>query len=251
MSLPIGVNLWTLRETIDSDVAGTLKRVAEMGFKAVEPVGLLDFSPADFRKMAEDAGLVLLSSMDPGVQWDSFDACIEAYQTMGLDMMCHGGFAAESTLDDLKAEAERINAGIAKLEPLGMGMFMHNHEGEFGCRAGDRVGFDVLFELCPKLQTEFDPYWAACAGADYLAVIERYAARMPVIHLRDGGIEPKFPSAPLGKGTMDIVGCLKRTDPAVLRWAVVELDIIEGDMFDALAQSDQFLTRNGLAAGAG
>ncbi|MHC4986232.1 MAG: sugar phosphate isomerase/epimerase family protein [Planctomycetota bacterium] len=249
MAPSMGVNLWTLRDIIESDVAGTLKRVAEIGFKAVEPVGLLGLSPVEFRKLAEDVGLVLLSSMDPGVEWESFDACIEAYQTMGLDMMCHGGFRAESTLDELRAEAEQINAGIAKLESLGMGMFMHNHEGEFECRADGCVGFDVLMELCPKLQTEFDPYWAACAGADYLSVVERYAARMPVIHLRDGGIEPKFPSAPLGQGNLDVVGCLQRTDPAVLRWAVVELDVIEGDMFNALAQCYEFLTTNGLATG--
>ncbi|MHC4563459.1 MAG: sugar phosphate isomerase/epimerase family protein [Planctomycetota bacterium] len=249
MAPPIGVNLWTLRETIESDVAGTLKRVADIGFKAVEPVGLLGRAPAEWRSMVEDVGMVMCSSMDPGVEWETFDACIVAYQTMGSELICHGGFTEVVTLDDLKAEAEQINAGIEKLEAVGMGMFMHNHEGEFASRVDGCVGYDVLMELCPKLRAEFDPYWAACAGADYLSVIERYAGRMPIIHLRDGGIEPKFPSAPLGQGRMDIVGCLKRTDPGVLRWIIVELDVVEGDMFDALAQSYNFLTGAGFAEG--
>ena len=249
MAPPLGVNLWPLRETIPADVAGPLKRVADLGFRAVEPVGLLGLSPRDWRTMVEDVGMELCSSMDPGVEWESFDTCIGAYQTMGLAMMCHSGLPEDASFDDLRAEAEQINAGIETLESIGMGMFMHNHDGEFALRVNGRVGFEVLFELCPKLQTEFDPYWAACAGADYLTVIEQYAGRMPVIHLRDGPIEPKFPSAPLGQGKMDIVGCLERTDPNVLRWAVVELDVVEGDMFDALAESYDFLTSKGLAEG--
>lgn len=246
---PIAVNLWTLRDIIYPDISGTLKKVADIGFKAVEPVDLLGLSPADFRNSVEDAGLTLCSSMPPGVDFQNLQRSIQAYRTMGLDMLCHGGFGEDTTFDQLKAEAHKINAAIEKLESIGMGMFMHNHEGEFASRVDGRIGFDVLFELCPKLQTEFDPYWAACAGADPLPVIEQYAGRMPTIHLRDGPIEPKWPSAPLGQGKMDIVACLKATDPNVLKWAIVELDEVEGDMFDVLAQSYDFLVGQGLAEG--
>jgi sugar phosphate isomerase/epimerase len=180
------------------------------------------------------------------VDWDNFDAAVDGCRAMGLDTICHGGFGEDTTLDEVKAEAERINAGIDKLEALGMSMFMHNHCGEFEATFDGRPLFDVVMELCPKLRTEFDVYWAQAAGADPVAVVRQYAGRMPMIHLRDGPVEPKTPQVPLGQGAVDIVGCVKATDPAVLKWAIVELCQVEGDMLDALAQSYDFLIGQGL-----
>jgi len=242
----IATNTWTLRDVIGDDLPGTLRKVAAIGFEAVEPVSLLGHSPAEFRKIVEDAGLTVCSTMDPDVNWADFDATIEGCQVLGLDTVCHGGFGKDTTLDEVKAEAERINTGIEKLQPLGMSMFMHNHCEEFAISFDGRPLFDVVMELCPKLHTEFDVYWAQAAGADPVAVVEQYAGRMQQIHLRDGPVEPQTPQTPLGQGAVDIVGCLRATDPAVLRWVIVELCSVEGDMLDALAESYGFLVGQGL-----
>lgn len=246
----IATNLWTLRDVIGDDLPGTLKKVAEIGFEAVEPVDLWGHSPADFRKIVDRAGLTVCSTMDPDVNWADFDATIEGCKALGLDTVCHGGFGEDTTLDELKAEADRINAAVEKLETIGMSMFMHNHCGEFEAKFDGRPLFDVVMELCPKLRTEFDVYWAQAAGADPVAVVRQYAARMPMIHLRDGPVEPKTPQVPLGQGAVDIAGCIKATDPAVLKWIIVELCQVEGDMLDALAQSYDYLISQGLADGA-
>jgi len=242
----IATNTWTLRDIIGDDLPGTLRRVAAIGYEAVEPVDLWGYSPAEYRRIVEDAGLTVCSTMDPGVNWDSFDATIEGCKALGLDWVCHGGFAEGTTLDELKGEAERINAGIEKLEAIGMSMFMHNHNAEFEVKFAGRPLFDVVMELCPKLHPEFDVYWAQAAGADPVAVVRQYAGRMQQIHLRDGPVEPKTPQVPLGQGAVDIVGCVKATDPAVLQWVIVELCEVEGDMLDALAQSYDFLVGQGL-----
>jgi len=242
----VAINSWSLRDVIGDDLPGTLAKVAVIGFEAVEPVSLWGHSPAEFRKIAEDAGLIVCSTMDPGVDWDDFDTAIAGCRTLGLDTICHGGFGEDTTLDELKAEAERINAGIEKLKSLGMSMFMHNHCGEFEAVFAGRPLFDVVMELCPKLTTEFDVYWAQAAGTDPVAVARQYAGRMPMIHLRDGPVEPKTPQVPLGQGAVDIVGCVKATDPAVLKWVIVELCQVEGDMLAALAQSYDFIISQGL-----
>lgn len=242
----IAINTWSLRDVVGDDLAGTLARVAEIGFVAVEPVSLLGYLPADFRKIVEDAGLTVCSTMDPTVDWADFGSVIEGCKALGLDWVCHGGFGEDTTLDELKAEADRINAAVEKLETIGMTMFMHNHCGEFEACFDGRPLFDVVMELCPKLRTEFDVYWAQAAGADPVAVVQRYAGRMPLIHLRDGPVEPQTPQMPLGQGAVDIAGCVKATDPAVLRWAIVELCQVEGDMLEALAESYDYLISQGL-----
>ena len=242
----IAINSWSLRDVVGDDLPGTLRKVAEIGFEAVEPVGLWGHSPSEFRKIAEHAGLTICSTMDPDVNWADFGAAIEGCRTLGLERICHGGFGKGTSLDELKAEAERINAGIDKLEAIGMTMFMHNHNAEFEVKFAGRPLFDVVMELCPKLYTEFDVYWAQATGADPVAVCRQYAGRIQQIHLRDGPVDPPTPQTPLGQGAVDIAGCVRATDPAVLRWAIVELCEVEGDMLDALAQSYDFLIGQGL-----
>jgi len=246
---PIAINLWTVRNIIDDDLPGVLKKLADIGFVAVEPVSLLSYAPGDFRKLVEDAGLILCSTMDPGVDWTDLDRTVEDCRTLGLDTVCHGGFEPDTTFEQLKAEADRINAGIEKLASAGMCMFMHNHCGEFEATFDGRPLFDIVLELCPGLATEFDVYWAQAAGADPVRVVRQYAGRMTRIHLRDGPVQPKTPQVPLGQGAVDIVGCVNATDPNVLRWVIVELCEVEGDMLDALAESYDFLINRGLAEG--
>ncbi len=242
----IATNTWTLRDIIGDDLPGTLKRVAAIGYEAVEPVDLWGYSPGEFRQIVEDAGLAVCSTMDPTADWDDFDSVIEGCKALGLDRVCHGGFGEGTTLDELKSEAERINAGIERLEAIGMSMFMHNHNAEFDVKFDGGPLFDIVMELCPKLHPEFDVYWAQCAGADPVAVVQQYAGRMQQIHLRDGPVDPPTPQTPLGQGSVDIAGCIKATDPAVLQWAIVEICQVPGDMLTALAESYDYLIRQGV-----
>ncbi len=242
----IATNTWTLRDIIGDDLPGTLRRVAAIGYEAVEPVDLWGYSPAEYRKIVEEAGMIVCSTMDPSVDFDNFDATVEGCRTLGLGWVCHGGFAEGTTLDELKAEAERINAGIERLEAIGMSMFMHNHNAEFDVKFAGRPLFDRVMELCPKLHPEFDVYWAQCAGADPVQVVQQYAGRMQQIHLRDGPVHPATPQTPLGQGSVDISGCIRATDPAVLQWAIVEICAVEGDMLTALAESYDYLISQGM-----
>ncbi|MHC4563460.1 MAG: sugar phosphate isomerase/epimerase family protein, partial [Planctomycetota bacterium] len=149
----------------------------------------------------------------------------------------------------LKAAAADINAVCDKLEAEGMTMFMHNHNGEFEAKFDGRSLFDTLFEMCPKLQTETDIYWVQVGAADPVEVVSQYKSRMPLMHVKDGPISPASPMTAVGKGKVDVAGCLKAAEGGALRWAVVELDECDGDMLEALADSYAFLTGNGLAQG--
>ncbi len=249
MAVPLSVQLYSAREEMSQDVLGTLKQIASFGYAGVEPAGFYDLTPADFRKAVEDLGMKISSQHGPNINADNFDEVVECHKTLGLDLVSHMGFGGNTTLDELKAEAENINAMCDKLEVLGMTMFMHNHDGEFRAMFDGKSLFDTVFEMCPKLQTETDIYWVQVGGADPAAVIRQYGSRMPLMHVKDGMIDPKSPMKPVGQGKVDIAACLNAAEGSALRWAVVELDEAEGCMMDALKQSAEFLLSNGLAVG--
>jgi sugar phosphate isomerase/epimerase len=249
MAVPISVQLYSARNEMAEDVLGTLKKIASFGYAGVEPAGFYDLTPADFRKAVEDMGMKISSQHGPNVTAENFNEVVECSQTLGIDLVSHMGFGGGTTMDDLKAEADVINAMCDKLEAVGMSMFMHNHDAEFSTMFDGKRLFDVLFDMCPKLQTETDIYWVKVGQSDPVEVVKQYGSRMPLMHVKDGMVDPKFPMKPAGQGVIDIAGCLKAAEGGALRWAVVELDEAEGDMMDALKQSCEFLTGNGLALG--
>jgi len=247
--VPISVQLYSVREQMAADARATLKRIAEIGYAGVEPAGLAEMSPADFRKAVEDLGMTVSSSHGPDVMSD-FDGTVETCKALGLDCVSHMGFGGGTSLDDLKAAGDLINAVCDKLDAVGMTMFMHNHNAEFETTFDGRRLFDVLFEMCPKLQTETDIYWVQVGGADPAEVIGQYKSRMPLMHVKDGPLDPASPMTAVGQGKVDVPACFAAAEGGALRWAVVELDEFDGDMFDALADSYAFLTSKGLAKGA-
>ena len=62
---PIGVQLYSLREKVGYDFVSVLKRVAEIGYKYVEPAGLWNVRPSEFKKVLDDLGLKMVSSHTP------------------------------------------------------------------------------------------------------------------------------------------------------------------------------------------
>ncbi len=246
---PIAVQLYSLRVEMDADAVSALKKVADMGYKGVETAGFGGMSAGEFRKAVEDLGMVICSAHDAGVKLDNFDEAVDTLKALGVNASSHMGFGGKTTLDELKAEAANINAVCDKLEGVGMSLFMHNHNGEFEAKFDGVTLFDTLFEMCPKLQTEMDVYWTQVGGVDAVAAVKQYASRMPLMHVKDGLIDPASPMMALGQGKLDIAGCLGATDPAVLKWAIVELDEVAGDMTQAIADSCTFLTSIGLAEG--
>ena len=244
----ISVQLYSVREQMAADTLGTLKRIADIGYVGVEPAGFGTLSVDEFTKAVADLGMVVSSAHGPDAMSD-FDGAVETAKALGVNWVSHMGFGGKTTLDELKAAAADINVVCDKLDALGMTMFMHNHNGEFEAMFDGRTLFDTLFEACPKLQTETDIYWVQVGGQDPAAIIKQYAGRAPLLHLKDGPIEPASPMLAVGKGKVDVPACIKAADPAVFKWGVVELDEFDGDMFDAVKDSYDYLIGEGLLEG--
>jgi len=251
MMKPISVQLYSLREEAKQDFIGVLKKVAEIGYKGVEPAGLHGMSPQEFVKVASDLGLEISSNHGPWPNTENTSELIDVVKALGLDIAIGGYGAADfADMDAIKRTAEKTNHIIEKLEAAGLKLALHNHFWEFDMIEG-RLAYDIFMEMCPKALCEVDTYWAANFGAvDPVKVVAKYKGRTPYLHIKDGPLTNReAPMVAVGQGKMDFHKVIPAADPTVLRWLVVELDRCATDMTKAVAESYAYLVGEGLAEG--
>lgn len=191
----IGLQLWTVRNQIESDRSGTLKAIADAGYKQIE-LGKVVGSE-DLVKEAKDLGLEVRSAF---FNWEtianpsnkdapSMDKVIEVAKVLGLDYLVFGyiGKSARDTADKLRTIADSANAAAEKVQAAGMKMSYHNHSFEFEKIDGDQTGFDIFMDRFDDklVNFELDVFWAAIGGWDPVETIHKLGTRVGQIHLKD------------------------------------------------------------------
>ena len=211
-NLPFGFQIWTIREKLRADFPGTLKMMADMGYKEVEmcsPLGygfdtLHEIKGPDMRKIIEDAGLKCTSShYNLGELRDHLDNRIQWAHDLGMEQMILSSFGLpeEASIDDYRKAADELNSIGEKTKKAGIQMGFHNHHGEFEKR-GDELIYDVLLDqLDPdlvKMQFQVAVENIGYKSADYFT---RYPGRFISAHLSDYMNEEE--SVPVGQGMVD------------------------------------------------
>jgi hypothetical protein len=173
----IGIQLYTLRNQINADLPGTLKAVAEAGYKQVEPYGFPDATALDLIKVSKDLGMAANSSH---FAWESvtdpdkagvapFADILQKAKDAGLSHLVipylHGD--SRKTADDYKRLAERCNVGAALAKEAGIQLAYHNHNFEFQPFADGKSGYEVFAaEFSPEMKFELDVFWVKVGGID-------------------------------------------------------------------------------------
>ncbi len=268
MTKPLAVQLYSLREysKTKEEFIQVVKRVADIGFAAVEPAGFHDIPPAEFKKILDDLGLKLYSSHSPWAHKpEEAPDLIETLGVLGLDI-CGCGYGPDDfkDIDAIKATAENTNKIIEKLKPAGITLFQHNHYWEFE-RINGKLKYEIFRELCPGVKYEIDCFWSTNKGTENAVdMLKLFAKDTILLHIKDGvcrqqaaldGIKAglldmKIDLLPLGTGDLPIKELVKAT-PNSVKAIIVELDYVaEGlDMWESIEKSYQFMTSNGLGAG--
>lgn len=248
---PIGIQLYTVRDLCAQDFPGTVRRIAEIGYKGVELAGTHGMTMAEVRAMLDDLGLVACSGHGGLPTPESVDQIVADCETLGAKYVVSGfGPGDMDTMDGIKACAEKFQTAAELLKPSGLTFAFHNHWWEF-TKVGDVVPHDLLLELAPDAHAELDVYWTAFGGADPVAEVLKKASRIPLLHIKDGPLtgDPPDPHTAVGQGKLDMPAIIGAADPAVLDWLIVELDHCKTDMMQAVVDSYTYLTSNGLAEG--
>lgn len=251
MALPVALQLYSVRETAEADLAETLRKVKEMGYDGVEFAGLYGHSPEYVKGLCDGIGLVPVSAhININEMIADPEKVFGDYETIGCK------YAAVPHVDPERrpggAKFEETVKTIAELGKIakkhGIQLLYHNHDFEFKKLESGEYGIDYIYRNTPSdlLQTEFDTCWVNVAGEDPAQFIMKYAGRSPVVHLKDfymGKTKPKhmyaligvkeeeaekeeavFEFRPTGAGLQDMPSILEASKKIGAGWVVVEQD---------------------------
>ncbi|WP_043619543.1 sugar phosphate isomerase/epimerase family protein [Nonomuraea candida] len=242
MTQPISVQLYTVREPLAAGRDAVLRRIAEIGYRAVEPYDPMT-DPEGFRRLADDLGLTVSATHAYALLDREPAEVFDAIATLGTDKVIIPAGIPEgefTTRDGIGRAADLLNGYAERAAAHGMRIGYHNHWWEIEPEVDGRHAIEVLADLlAPEVFLEIDTYWAAVGGADVPALLGRLAGRVEALHVKDGPGVKGEPHTAVGKGVMPVPEILAAAPGA---WRVVELDECATDVFAALADSHAYLT---------
>ncbi len=235
------LQLYTLRTAMGEDLPGTIRRVAELGYTAVEPYNFVATADELAEALAAN-GLTAPSGHAPLLREDQ-DQIFEAARKLGIGTVIdpHVERSHWTTEADIRATADALNAAAKKGAEYGITVGYHNHEFELEERIDGVSGLEVLAgHLDPEVVLEVDTYWAAVGGEDPAELLRRLGDRVRFVHIKDGPLtKENKDQVAVGSGSMQVWDVLAAA-PGI-EAAVVELDDFTGDVFTAVADSLAYL----------
>ena len=152
------------------------------------------------------------------------------------------------TIDSIKRTCARLNQAGEFARDNNLGLHYHNHWWEYKQINGAATLDVMLDELDESVGLQIDTYWVQVGGEDAVELVRQAGARAPLIHLKDGWLEPHGDMAAVGHGLMNVPAIVDAT-AATASWYIVEQDRSNNHRLDAVRESYAYLTSNGLARG--
>ncbi len=245
----IAAQLYTLRDfcKTSADIAQTLKKVRAIGYQAVQVSGIAPIAVHELKAMLDGEGLVCCATHEaPQKILQETESVIERLNALDCKFTAvpSPGTYDVSTPSAARAFATLMNDAGAKMQLAGQTLCYHNHHHEFIHVDGKPLLELFYDETNPQnLQGEPDTYWIQYGGASPLEWCEKLNNRLPLIHLKDYGINaektPEFRA--IGQGNLNWNTILPAAQKAGCQWFIVEQDTCVGDPFDELKVSFDFL----------
>ncbi len=243
--IPLGIQLYTVREQLKEDFRGTLRVLAEMGYRGVELGGDSGgMSPEELARFLESLGLEAcgLHSSVKALQ-DPESAPYEYAAAVGSRYVTTG-LLAEVERDWAAAIENVARAGEVAREK-GFIFTYHNHAEEMATVDGG-VAIDVLAARTDRsaVRFELDTYWVKKGGYDPVVYIGKYAGRLPQLHLKD--MDPSDGSfTEIGEGLMDLPAIFAAAAEAGVEWMIYEQDRWKRPALESCRMSIENLKKGG------
>jgi len=246
-TLPIAVQLYTLRDVMPRDVAGTLRAVARLGYRGVEFAGLHNTPVAELRAALDELGLSVCSAhVALDLLENDLDRTIATYRALGCPTLVMPSLPAPRR-GDFAALGAALNRIGERVRAAGMRLAYHNHDYELrglGAGKGDRAertGLEVLMGTTdPALVSfELDCGWAARIGLDPLALMRRMAGRLALLHVKDVTAGGEW--AEVGQGAVDYRPIVAAAAGLGVEWLIVEQDTSKRSPLESLGMSIKWL----------
>ena len=180
-----GLQLYSVRDVTGTDLEGTLKKVAEIGYRYVEFAGFFGHSAEQVKAMLDNYGLIVSGTHSGFDDLDKdFAGTVKYHHAIGNTNYIVPG-APWGTTAELNETIEKINKYKPMLAAEGIRLAYHNHDGEFKPNLDGQIAHEEM-KRRTDIDFQIDTFWAFVAGRDPIEVITRLKDRVHVIHLKDG-----------------------------------------------------------------
>ena len=266
--LPIGLQLYSVRELLPKDYEGTLKQIGALGYQEVESAGYFGHTVPQVKAAMSAAGLHLVSAhySHDNLAKD-FDNILAFNHELGVNyIICsfpgikdpsrlkdtsHRTVVNSFTMDDYRWNADQFNKFGEKVKAAGMKFGYHNHTMEFGKQDGVAPLDEMIRLTEPSLVTfELDCGWVVVGGANPVDYIRRYPTRISMLHVKDfkhtdkpASIVDPPKAAQLGEGTLDYRPVFEAAKKANIKHYFVEQEGFDIPPLEALKIDEEYMKK--------
>jgi sugar phosphate isomerase/epimerase len=265
----IGLQLYTVRDAMQADAAGTLAKVAAIGYNSLEGAtytGTEKFygmDPAAFKNLLKTNGLVMRSchyrlgednsggpltdGVMKGTILNDWQKAVDDAAALGIKYMVCAWLSPKERLglDHYKKLAADFNKAAGTCKAAGIQFCYHNHDFEFEQQDG-KYPYDVLLDETDAalVKMEMDLYWVNKASQDPVKLFEKHPGRFPLWHLKDMDNTSAHAFTEVGNGSIDFKSIFAHADTSGMKYFFVEQDKCPGSPFDSITKSIAYIKAN-------
>jgi sugar phosphate isomerase/epimerase len=212
-AIPMGIEMYSVREELKKDPQGTVRAIAAMGYQGLEfyaPYSEWSHAQAkEMKKLLDDLGIRCFSTHNDAsfMNKEHIQNAIDLNLNLGSKYVVMASSQPKPGLDGWKEVAESLNFAADKLEASGLKAGYHNHELEFGPVDGVRPMEILAKNTKASVMLQLDVGTCLAAGADPVAWIRANPGRIRSLHCKDWSPEAgKGYSVLFGEGVADWKG---------------------------------------------
>jgi sugar phosphate isomerase/epimerase len=248
----LGLQLYSIRDSIMRNVPAAIEKVAKMGYKFVEPANyangkIYGMDPVAFKDLCKKNGMFVICShvneaLPSAENWDKamawWDLCIDTHVAAGCKFLVQPSMGGDAYKDInvLKKYCDYFNAVGAKCKAKGLRFGYHNHDQEFSTKLDGQTIYDFMLKNTDpsKVMFEMDLYWVVEGGANPVDYFNKYPGRFELWHIKD--------KEEIGaSGKMDFAAIFGAAKKAGLKYGVVEVERYNFDEYTSCKKSIDFL----------
>ena len=246
----LGLQLYSLRDSMPKDPKGVLKQVASFGYKELETYGyangkLFGMEIREFNEYVKSLGMKVTSGhygIDI-IRGDWEKAVLDAKAIGQKYMVCpYLNESERSSIADYKKRCEEFNKAGEICNKHGIRFGYHNHAFEFTELEG-QIPYDVMLaELDPKkVSMEMDIFWVVNAGFDPLQYFQKYPGRFEMWHVKDMDKSDKNRNADVGQGSIDWKAIFAKAKQSGLKQFFVEQESYPGEPIKSIEACAKYM----------
>ncbi|MFA6714751.1 MAG: sugar phosphate isomerase/epimerase [Victivallales bacterium] len=223
----IGIQLYSVREALDVDFKETLKELSKLGFRGVEFAfnygGIAPVELADFLKTQNLQAIGIYERLnnicDPAAEVYAYAAAL------GCKHLTFG-FGLKQLEEDFEKCLDICRTAVNTAAAKGLTICYHAHAHEFKKLNGEYY-LDLLLNApgLEKMAFEADTAWIRQGGEDVIGYMEKYADRIPLLHVKDITANGKITE--LGNGVIDFKAVAEFAEANSIQWLSYEQDVTD------------------------